>query len=521
MNPKTFLLLAVLVASLLVPEVASVSVPASEPLVSTANSITLSQTDAFNPSGIHLFFGNLSWHFSPSGNISFVHNHDNFSFTRPITTGFSTDNLIWYNSSTIEYRTTFLTFHVNVDFKRFDNTYRTKIILSGQVPVAGSISLGTDPKAVLKSSFAIKVGSLAFDWSDSTSFSPTWNSITNTISWLVTTSPFVIDPIAIVTTGTNCTPGAPAASLTATIDVTSGNELAVVVADVDPPSAISTPTDTVGTSLVQRVLTSNVFASGPSSASIRIFSGYAAATNAADVITVSAISVSTNICIIAMQFSGVNSRTGTTATNHNILSTNTHPEVQLGLAAGNNWLIGGCVDPNTTGDLFVPDAGNLGTVEDQNSDIFRLSAAGGDNTNVSPTTVRLRTTTQTASWWACVAYEASPSFDYNVAWNPTSATVAPGSSTTPNVVVTLVHGPASVVNCTITFPAITGLSASPTTFSTTPTFAGATQAVTISTTTATSGGTYTISVSCVAPTHSAFPQFSLTVTGQGSYGFVI
>src|SRR5207249_11542692 len=74
-------------------------------------------------------------------------------------------------------------------------------------------------------------------------------------------------------------------------------------------------------------------------------------------------------------------------------------------------------------------------------------------------------------------------FNYSTAWNPTSGTVAAGGSTTPNVVATLTSGTAASVTCTVSVPAVTGLSASPLSFSITPAVApGATQAVTISTT---------------------------------------
>src|SRR5439155_277340 len=64
-----------------------------------------------------------------------------------------------------------------------------------------------------------------------------------------------------------------------------------------------------------------------------------------------------------------------------------------------------------------------------------------------------------------------------------------------------------------------GLSASPLTFSLTPSTTGASQAVTISTTSATPAGTYTISVSCTGGglTRVASPQFSLTVTAAFDY----
>src|SRR5207247_963737 len=82
-------------------------------------------------------------------------------------------------------------------------------------------------------------------------------------------------------------------------------------------------------------------------------------------------------------------------------------------------------------------------------------------------------------------------FDYTVAWSPTSATVAAGTSTTPSVVATLTSGTAASVTCTVSLPspAVTGLSASPLSFSITPVVApGATQAVTISTTVFTPAG---------------------------------
>src|SRR5207249_4377032 len=82
-------------------------------------------------------------------------------------------------------------------------------------------------------------------------------------------------------------------------------------------------------------------------------------------------------------------------------------------------------------------------------------------------------------------------FDYTVAWSPTSATVAAGASTTPNVVATLTSGSASPVTCTVSLPspAVTGLAASPLSFSITPAVSpGATQAVAISTTVFTPGG---------------------------------
>src|SRR5207245_11449679 len=107
-------------------------------------------------------------------------------------------------------------------------------------------------------------------------------------------------------------------------------------------------------------------------------------------------------------------------------------------------------------------------------------------------------------------------FNYSVAWSPTTATITAGASTAPSVVATLTSGAATSVSCTVTVPAVTGLAASPLTFSLTPTTAGASQVVTITTTTLTpaSGAAgYTISVSCSAPSHSA--NFILVVNAAG------
>ena len=85
-------------------------------------------------------------------------------------------------------------------------------------------------------------------------------------------------------------------------------------------------------------------------------------------------------------------------------------------------------------------------------------------------------------------------------------------STTPNVVTTLTSGTAASVTCSVSVPAVTGLSASPLSFSITPTTAGATQAVTIYTTAATPAGTYTIGVSCTGGVGTHTANFTLTVT---------
>src|SRR2546427_451721 len=109
-------------------------------------------------------------------------------------------------------------------------------------------------------------------------------------------------------------------------------------------------------------------------------------------------------------------------------------------------------------------------------------------------------------------------FDYTVAWSPTSATVVAGSGTTPNVVATLTSGTTTAVSCTVTVPVVTGLAASPLSFSITPAVApGATQAIAITTTTSTPAGIYSISVSCTLGigTHNA--SFSLTVNAAFNY----
>src|SRR5207245_1137512 len=106
-------------------------------------------------------------------------------------------------------------------------------------------------------------------------------------------------------------------------------------------------------------------------------------------------------------------------------------------------------------------------------------------------------------------------FDYTVAWSPTSATTADGASTMPNLVATLTSGTAASVTCTVSLPspAVTGLSASPLSFSITPALApGATQVVAISTTVFTPGGTYAISVSCTGGVGTHTADFQLTVT---------
>src|SRR5207249_1540340 len=90
-------------------------------------------------------------------------------------------------------------------------------------------------------------------------------------------------------------------------------------------------------------------------------------------------------------------------------------------------------------------------------------------------------------------------FDYTVAWSPTSATITAGTSSTPSVVTTLTSGTAASVTCTVSLPspAVTGLSASPLSFSITPVVSpGASPVVTISTTVITPAATYTIVSSC-------------------------
>src|SRR5207245_9690717 len=108
----------------------------------------------------------------------------------------------------------------------------------------------------------------------------------------------------------------------------------------------------------------------------------------------------------------------------------------------------------------------------------------------------------------------APAFDYTIAWSPTSASIAAGAGMTPSIVATLTSGTTNALTCTVSLPspAVTGLSASPLSFSIAPTLAGATQVVTISTTVFTPGGTYTIGVRCTGGVGTHTPNFSLTVT---------
>jgi len=116
----------------------------------------------------------------------------------------------------------------------------------------------------------------------------------------------------------------------------------------------------------------------------------------------------------------------------------------------------------------------------------------------------------------------APAFDYTIAWSPTSASIAAGAGMTPSIVATLTSGTTTAVTCTVSLPspAVTGLSASPLSFSIAPTLAGATQVVTISTTVFTPGGTYTIGVSCTGGVGTHTANFSLTVTA-GAFDYSV
>jgi hypothetical protein len=104
--------------------------------------------------------------------------------------------------------------------------------------------------------------------------------------------------------------------------------------------------------------------------------------------------------------------------------------------------------------------------------------------------------------------------DYAVAWSPSTASVTAGTASTTStaVVATLTSGTTTAATCTVTVPPVTGLAASLSPFSITPTVApGASQTESITTTTSTPAGVYTISVSCALGGGSRAAQFTLTV----------
>src|SRR5207245_1853927 len=71
---------------------------------------------------------------------------------------------------------------------------------------------------------------------------------------------------------------------------------------------------------------------------------------------------------------------------------------------------------------------------------------------------------------------------FTTALSPTSSTVPAGGSTCLPARLSFDLGTGTAVTCSVTVPVVTGLSAAPLSFSSTPTIAGASTAVTISTT---------------------------------------